>query len=373
MLWKTHVRISNEVLRRLGITLSGEVYSRFKEGIIAPDQWRDYPHHHGKSEAIRNNLMYARQWYLQENLPNAFYYLGVALHYIQDSYTSVVSYDSPKNQMWHQNYEQSIEDAPFVIDVENMIQYFFRDDYSQMNKYFALAKELSRNVEGKNATLKAATLVGEYVSAQTGKPRVDLNMALKASFVVSESVLSSRNCPALESNLRDTLSNYKVFMRTAEVELTTKIIRFANERNELEKRRVPPSGTVSKIKNWILGIRIRLKDSAVNSNYKYYIQKKHLEKVVREYVEAANRTVVPYAGWYNFQIPKLNPNIISKELLSVQEIAEVLGERESYLKESLHKFEVSSYSVGNDELVRRAELDRFLSQSPVYGFSKHLL
>ena len=36
MLWKTHIRISNEALRRLDITLTNDVYSRFKEGIIAP-------------------------------------------------------------------------------------------------------------------------------------------------------------------------------------------------------------------------------------------------------------------------------------------------------------------------------------------------
>ena len=109
MLWKTHIRISNEVLRRLEITLSNDVYERFKEGVIAPDRWKDYPHHYGKSDEIARNLLSARQFYLQDNLQDAFYYLGVALHYIQDSYTSVISYDSPNNQMWHQNYEQALK------------------------------------------------------------------------------------------------------------------------------------------------------------------------------------------------------------------------------------------------------------------------
>jgi len=52
MLWKTHVRISFEVLRRLGISLTDEVAQSFKNGIVAPDQWKDFPHHHGKSEIL---------------------------------------------------------------------------------------------------------------------------------------------------------------------------------------------------------------------------------------------------------------------------------------------------------------------------------
>jgi len=143
MLWKTHIRISNEVLRKLGINLSSEVYSKFKDGILAPDKWKDYPHHHGKSQRIKNNLIQARQWYLKEKLPNAFYYLGVALHYIQDSYTSVISYRGPNNQIWHQNYEQYIENSEFVYNLENTNQYFFRYDSSQL-QVFGISKDLVR-------------------------------------------------------------------------------------------------------------------------------------------------------------------------------------------------------------------------------------
>jgi hypothetical protein len=71
------------------------------------------------------------------------------------------------------------------------------------------------------------------------------------------------------------------------------------------------------MRNWILGIRVGLKDSAVNSNTNHYLQQKHLEKVAKEYMEAANMAVAPYSGWYNFQIPKINPNVVNRELVSV--------------------------------------------------------
>ena len=371
MLRKTHVRISNEALRRLGITLSGEVYSRFKEGVVAPDQWKDYPHHYGKSEAIRNNLMRARQWYLQDNLQNAFYYLGVALHYIQDSYTSVVSYDSPNNHIWHQNYEQDIENSQFVYDIENPIQYFFSNDYSQLNKYSTLARDLSGKVEGKNATLRTATLVGEYQSNKTGKPKVDLNMALKVSIVVAESVLSSKTCPELETQLRTVLAQHETFLRNAENASANEIIRLIEEREHLVNKKVSPTGIVSKIKNWIVGIRVALKDRAAVSKNNGYFSRSHLHNVANQYRTAIGRVVAPYDDWYNFQVPQVNIDIVKRNLLSFQEVARKLGVNDFSLREFFNKGNVPCVHVGNKELIMRSELNRVLFNFPLNGFKEY--
>jgi hypothetical protein len=371
MLWRTHVRISNEVLRRLGITLSREVYSRYKDGILAPDRARDYPHHHGKSETIRRNLMYARQRYLQDNLLDAFYYLGVALHYIQDSYTSVASYYGHNRQSWHQNWEQDIDSARFVPDVEREIQYVFRNNYIKINTYSDLARRLSRNVEGRDATLNVATLVGHEASRESGKPIIDLNLALKASFLVSKSVLSPRTCPALETQLKDVLSQHETFLRNAEIEASNKIIRLIEERDQLQNKKVPPTGLVSKIKNWITGIRIASKDRAALHKNSDYVLRRHLKNVADYYGRATNRTVAPYVGWYNFQVPKINIDIVKRDLLSVQEIAGYFGVGVSSMKESLRKGNVPSFYIGNKELIRRPELDRILGQFPLKGFKEY--
>jgi hypothetical protein len=362
MLWKTHIRISFEVLRRLGISLSDEVYQSFKSGILAPDQWKDYPHHYGKSENIKEHLMKSRGYFLQDDFPNTFFHLGVALHYIQDSYTSMASF-----YLKHHSWEEDIEYANFTNDLEKTINYSLGNNRYERDRCLRLANTLSNKAEGRGNTLYMATLSGHAASKSFAEPIVDLNLGLRVSYVVTESVLSSKSCPALENKLRDVLSNYEALMRTAEVELSDKIVRLANERDDLIKRKVPQSGIVSKIKNWILGIRIKLKDSAVNSKNNYYAQQKHLEKVVREYIRAANITVTPYSGWYNFQIPKISPNVVNRELLSVQEIAEVSGDNEDVLRETLKRVNVSTYHIGNRELVRRAELNRFPRQFPVKG------
>jgi hypothetical protein len=366
MLWKTHIRISREVLRRLGIYLAPEVFQSFTNGIVAPDKWQDFPHHYGKSEKIKENLITSRGYFLRDDLRNAFFYLGVALHYIQDSYTSLAS-----SYVNHHRWEESIEYCNFTDDLKQTIKYTLRNNDWERNRCLGLADALSKKAHGRDNTLYLATLTGQVKSESFAEPTVDLNLGLRASYVVMESVLSSKNCPALENELREGLSNYEALLRTAELDLSNKIVGLVNERIELEKQKVPPLGIVSKIRNWILRIKIGLKERTINSNNNYYIKQGHLDKVVKEYIDATNRTVAPYAGWYNFLIPRINPNLVSKELLSIQEIAKVLGENKQSLKESLHKFNISSYYVKNRELIRRADLDRFLSQSPVKGFTKY--
>lgn len=360
MLWKTHLRISFEVLRILGVSLSDEVAQSFKNGILVPDQWKDYPHHHGKSGRTKEYLLKSRGYFLQDDFPNAFFHLGVALHYIQDSHTSMASF-YPKHQSW----EEDIEYAPFTNSLERTIAVSLGSKQYERDRCLQLASILSKKAQGRDNTLHMATLSGHKASKSFAKPIVDLNLGLKASLVVAESVLSSKNCPDLEDKLRDGLSNHEVLMRTAEAELSNKIIRLVEERGNLERRKAPQTGILSKIGNWILGIRIALKDSAINSNNNNYTQQKHLEKVVREHVKAANRTVIPYIGWYKFQIPRINPSVVKRELLSVQEIAEGLGESEHALRESLNRVNILTYHVGDRDVVRRAELNRFPRQFTV--------
>ncbi len=373
MLWKTHIRICYEVLRRLGITLSNEVDESFREGIVQPDKDRGTyePHHHGKSAEIEDNLIKARGYFLQDDLPSTFFRLGVALHYIQDSYTSVIPYDSPHNKMWHQNYEQSIDDSQFVYDLENTIHFFFRNNSAQLSRYSEFAKTLSGKVEGKNATLRAATLVGKYPSQQTGKPKIDLNMALKASLVVTASVLSSKACPTLEAQLKVALAQHEAFLIKAEIKSANNIIRIIEERDQFISKKVPPTGIVSKIKNWFLGVRIALKDTVAISKYNSYVSRKHLENVVNSYRKITDSIVSPYLDWYNLRVPQINRGIVKRDLLSIKEIARYFGVTDSSVKELLKKGNAQSFHIGNQELTRRLQLDRILSQFPLYGLKEY--
>lgn len=86
MLWKTHIRLANEILHKLGLPSSSHEANQLRKGCIEPDKWKDYPHHKGKSGDIQSRLLKARKNYLDNNLGEAYYNLGVALHYIQDKF-----------------------------------------------------------------------------------------------------------------------------------------------------------------------------------------------------------------------------------------------------------------------------------------------
>jgi hypothetical protein len=359
MLWKTHLRISFEVLNRLGISLSPETTQHFKEGIIAPDQWKDYPHHFGKSKEIQQHLMKARKYFLIDDSAKAFFHLGVALHYIQDSHTSFASF-YPNHHRW----EESIEQTNFTNHLKETINYSLKDKSDERRRCLWLAEALSEKAQNRDHTLHLATLAGHEQSKSFAKPIVDLNLALRASYIVTESVLSPKTCSALENKLSEGLSTYESLMITAERELAEKIIRLINERENLEKRKVPPAGFISKLKNGILTVRIKLKNLSAKSNYKSYTKRKHLEQVVRSYIEAANTTVAPHIGWYNFKIPKLNPKIVNRELLAIQEVTEILIENEETTA-PIANLNVPTYHVGNSELIKRADIDNLLKYTPI--------
>ena len=63
MLWKTHIRISYKILSKLDIPSATYKANQLREGSIAPDKWKDYPHHHGKSENIKTNILKARKFF----------------------------------------------------------------------------------------------------------------------------------------------------------------------------------------------------------------------------------------------------------------------------------------------------------------------
>ena len=361
MLWRTHIRISNEVLRRLNVNLSTDTYSKFKAGILAADQWQDYPHHYGKCGAIQTNLQRARQYFLQNNQQDAFYHLGVALHYIQDAYTSVISYNSPNNHEWHHNYEQSIEDSDFVYNLENIIQYSFYNNSHQLDKYSNIASQLSKNIEGKHETLRVATLVGKNQSQQIGKAKVDLNLALKASLVVTESVISSKNNSQLDLALKRSLFRHENFLHESELSTSEEIINLARQVDSLKRKRVTKPGFVIKLKNGILVIRVKMKELQLNHKYTGYTQKRHLLKVQAKYKDETYGIVNPHIGWYNYFIPELNLNIVKNELISVQEESENLGVKEESVTDLVNSGRIRSYKIGNHVVVVRRQLTLFLA------------
>ena len=68
-------------------------------GSVSPDNWEDFPHHHGKESEITRNIINSRILFLKHDDEYA-HCLGVALHYLQDRWTL-----SPRIKDKHTPYE----------------------------------------------------------------------------------------------------------------------------------------------------------------------------------------------------------------------------------------------------------------------------
>ena len=234
MLWKTHIRIANEVLAKLGIPRSSAEANRLREGSVAPDKWKDYPHHHGKSDKIKEHVLKARWFFLSDDLPEACFCLGVALHYIQDYYTSLSS--RSRN---HVRWEQQIEESYFTGDLERLVERAFSNRSDRREEYKRYARRLSNRIEGKDDTLQIAAMPGPCANDQTwGKPYVDLNFALKASLTIAKSVFSARTNPKLQAELVHVLKKHEAILIKTEVLFAEKLIGLIKKRDSSEKRKI---------------------------------------------------------------------------------------------------------------------------------------
>jgi hypothetical protein len=358
MLWKTHIRISFEVMKRLGIPLSNLEASRLKEGVIEPDKWGDYPHHYRKEREIQNNLLLSRRYFLADDFPNAYHYLGIALHYIQDSYTSMASF-YPSHHSW----EESIEKCDVVFNLEETIQYSLRDNGFERSRCLELANVLSHEVQGKDITMYIATLSGHEVSQTYAKPIVDFNLGYRASYLVTKSVLSPTYNAQLDLALKQSLAYHETLLHNAESIFSAEIVEIAKQLEGLRSRRVSKSGIIVGIKNWVLTLRIEVKNYQLNSKYQKYVDKKHLSEISLRYEEATRVDVNPYIGWYKFSIPELNYNVVKSQLISLQEVAKYFMVDENVFDEMLRKNFFSIFSLGGKKFVRRIEINKIISLS----------
>jgi hypothetical protein len=358
MLWKTHARITFEVIKRLGIPLSDFEASRLKEGVLAPDTWKDYPHHYKKEREIQKNLLLSRKYFIVDNFPNAYYYLGVALHYIQDSYTSLASF-----YPGHHSWEESIENCNYVSNLDEAINYWLKGNSFERSRCLGLSNALSCEVQGKDSTLNLATLSGHEALQTFAKPIIDFNLGFKASYLVIKSVLSPRSNSHLDLALKQSLVSHETLLHQAELDVSKQIIEVAKQIENLETKRIIRSGIVPKLKNWLLSLRVEIKNLHLNSKYNKYLQKKHLIKISNKYKQATDSLISPHVGWYNFSISELNFNIVKKQLSPLQEVTKYFMVNEQTIKESLKKNNASSHVIGDKVLVERKEVNKIIPLS----------
>lgn len=324
------------------------------EGVLAPDKWRDYPHHHGKSKIIRQSLLDARRLFLSNDIPNASYRLGVAFHYIQDAQTSFVwrSPDSVKGQEWHDKYEQWIDDAYFSDDVEKLVKNSFCINRRQMEHYLNFLKLLTSRTEEKENTLSIATYNSGKDSnsdSKWGKPAVDLNFAFQVCLATAKSVLGPKINVELQKEINKMLRDYGFRLRESEQICANKIINLVQRRNKARKAK----GFLS---FFLATIMSKVFDMRAKSNFKKYGTGDHLLKIAETYLRAATSMARPYIDWYSVTIPSIDINVVEKKLLTIPEALKYLNVDEATLRKMLQKGR-PIYNLADVELVQRSDLE----------------
>jgi hypothetical protein len=356
-------------MNRLGVRLTNEEFSKLMEGNIAPDKYfkDDYPHHYGKSSKISQYLLMARSSFLRNDSPNAYYNLGVALHYIQDSFTTGPNFEKE----FHDKWEGWIENSDFVSNIDETIQKTVRNE-AERNRCSRIAQELQKEVRGRDSTLRIANMNGHMKNFESmASPEVDLNLGLIASLVVSKSILDPKDCPDLDIQLKNIHLAYEDHLIKTDLDSSNKIIGLISKRDELTKRMVPPHGIIAKIKNWIMGRRVRIVERNIISNTDGYFHREHLENVARGYRAEVSRVTAPYEGWYIFQIHQLNIDAVPLELLGIQAVSETFGWKQQNLKNLFKEKSIPTHLAGDSEIIRRADLDRLLGQIPINGLVRY--
>lgn len=108
MIGETHKRIARMVSNQL--KLNPKEASLLENGSTAPDIWQDFPHHQGKESEIIENIIQAHSLFLK-NDDECYHKLGIALHYIQDRWTS-----RPRISDAHTKWERKIDLSKYWED-----------------------------------------------------------------------------------------------------------------------------------------------------------------------------------------------------------------------------------------------------------------
>lgn len=359
MLWRTHIRMANEILHRLGIPESSPEAASLREGIIAPDKWRDYPHHHGKARSIEKHIMKAREFFLNDNLIKAYFHLGVALHYIQDSYTSLSTLSKH-----HTHWEEQMDEAYFTDNLHGLVKNAFNNRPDRREEYSARLKLLLSETEGRESTIRLATMSGPGSFSYHhiwGKPYVDVNFALRASYLIAKSVLARKRCTKLQEELENVHREYETKLKEAEVSFANSILKSVKRRNEWEGRK-QQNGVLQAIKNGFLTCLSKKHGFDARKKFGKYRQKKHLMKPLKKYEKSIEKTVAPHRYWYDYDIPKLNFDAIENELISVNEASKHMAAGKHQIRELISKNVISSHQIGNEKLVSREELINKIEQ-----------
>lgn len=307
MLLRTHKRIAIRIAEELRLTPREAL--RLEKGCIRPDYWKNYPHHYGKERQIREHIFRARRLFLENDKLDSLFWIGVALHYVQDRWVTV-----PSSSLNHGWWEDQIDEAPFVDDIVEMLKAFALTKFYQPTQATQAREDSQRYLEINQRLLEFHRLYqrnfedcdGKFMESITfemamlehptfGAPIFDFNFAFRVSQDIALSVYQPSTSLKLQEQLEQMRKDFEIRLQDAEKALAEKLIELNAKMTELEQKH----GFINWLRKLVCHLNIR-----VNSSH--YEKRSHLLRVQETYYQEAENECNAFRTWYNVSIPNLD-------------------------------------------------------------------
>jgi len=182
----THLRLASLVAEGLGLPPGGVETALLRDGSIKPDEWRDFPHHHGVTYKIQRWILTSRRYRISGDMNRHFYCLGIALHYIADQWT-MFSGSEKEHDAWEAKIDRCTLKS--LGEVLEPIRKSLPPDIQEGYDHLILI--LSATPQGKLQTLAYAALSRPKAGRLTySSPELDFNIAYAVSSQIARSVCS---------------------------------------------------------------------------------------------------------------------------------------------------------------------------------------
>jgi len=329
MLGSTHVKITNEALVELNVDLPLEIKSELLRGVVFPDKEKKRngtreSHHYGRSRDIGDHLVKARYCLINGDQADSFFYLGVTLHYIQDSYVTCRSTNGDR----HFEYERKMDDYYPNPDIEGSIRTYLSNQQHLMNGCLRMAQTLKNDdIKGAKQTLSIARLNARdrpHDHEATGV--IDYTLSYLATLAVLRAViLDPIKHPQLDFDLNMLHQNSEKRLNEIEIQLSNSLINKIEERNRLAGSKKQSNRIVARIKNWLLKRKIGGLDQEIRSMNDLYFNRHHLQPLIYDYLMQAERIAHLYDGWYAYKIKEIDISRIPQTIDRVQMANDIFG------------------------------------------------
>ena len=182
----THLRLANLIAEEVGLRLESDEAAYLRSGSIKPDEWRDFPHHHGVTHKIQRWILSSRRYRLEGDMNRHFHCLGIALHYVADQWT-LLSGSEKEHDAWEVKIDRCALRG--LEEVLAGMRSSLPTDLQQGYDHLILV--LSGLPQGKLQTLAYAALSRPKVGRITySTPELDFNIAYAVSSRIARSVCS---------------------------------------------------------------------------------------------------------------------------------------------------------------------------------------